>query len=139
MDSLSKSDEQSNAIHAQPLPDRGKNLYQAPKGFLPQFATLGMDTYVGRVFLIPWLNIDGRQAVWFDLAERKFHIFWITLWPQDMPFLAALLIIAAFALFTITNLLGQVWCGFFCPQTVWTGIFIAIEDWFEGDRNGESN
>jgi len=86
-------------------------------------------------FLIPWLSIDGRQAVWFDLAERNFYIFSITLWPQDLPFLAALLIISAFALFTITNLLGRVWCGFSCPQTVWTGIFIAIEDWFEGDRN----
>jgi len=86
-------------------------------------------------FLIPWLSIDGRQTVWFNLAERKFHIFWITLWPQDLPFLATLLIISAFALFTVTNLLGRVWCGFSCPQTVWTGIFIAIEDWFEGDRN----
>ena len=86
-------------------------------------------------FLIPWISINGRQAVWFDLAERKFYIFWLTLWPQDLPFLAALLIISAFGLFTITNFAGRIWCGFSCPQTVWTGIFIAIEWFFEGDRN----
>ncbi len=86
-------------------------------------------------FLIPWLHINGRQALWFDLGERKFHIFWITFWPQDAPMLAALLIISAFGLFTITNFLGRVWCGFSCPQTVWTRIFISIEEWFEGDRH----
>lgn len=86
-------------------------------------------------FLIPWINIDGRQAVWFDIPARKFHIFWITFWPQDFMLLAWALIISAFALFTVTVLVGRVWCGFSCPQTVWTMLFMAIEDWCEGNRN----
>ena len=86
-------------------------------------------------FLLPWLNIAGRQAIWFDLPARKFHIFWITFWPQDFMLLAWALIISAFALFTAPVLIGRVWCGFSCPQTVWTMLFMSIEDWCEGDRN----
>ncbi|TNE79490.1 MAG: cytochrome c oxidase accessory protein CcoG, partial [Gammaproteobacteria bacterium] len=90
---------------------------------------------IAAYFLIPWFNLDGRQAVWFDLPARKFHVFWITFWPQDFMLLAWALIISAFALFTVTVLVGRVWCGFSCPQTVWTMIFMYIEDWCEGDRN----
>jgi len=86
-------------------------------------------------FLIPWVNIDGRQAIWFDLPSRKFHVFIVTFWPQDFMLLAWALIIAAFALFTVTVLVGRVWCGFSCPQTVWTMLFMSIEERFEGDRN----
>ncbi len=86
-------------------------------------------------FLLPWLNIDGRQAIWFDLPERKFHIFSLTFWPQDFMLLAWLLIICAFALFTVTVLVGRVWCGFSCPQTVWTLWFMWAERIWEGDRN----
>lgn len=86
-------------------------------------------------FLLPWLNIDGRQAVWFDLPARKFHIFALTFWPQDFMLLAWLLIICAFGLFTVTVLVGRVWCGFSCPQTVWTLWFMAAEHFWEGDRN----
>lgn len=85
--------------------------------------------------LLPWLTIDGRQAVLFDLPARKFHIMWMTFWPQDFMLLAWLLIIAAFALFTVTVLVGRVWCGFTCPQTVWTMMYIWAEDKCEGDRN----
>ncbi len=85
--------------------------------------------------LLPWINIEGRQAVLFDLPERKFHILWTTFWPQDFMLLAWLLIIAAFALFTVTVLVGRVWCGFTCPQTVWTLMYIWAEDKCEGDRN----
>ncbi|WP_461480920.1 cytochrome c oxidase accessory protein CcoG [Porticoccus sp.] len=90
---------------------------------------------IGAYFLLPWFNLDGRQAVWFDLPARQFHVFWITFWPQDFMLLAWALIISAFALFTVTVLVGRVWCGFSCPQTVWTMIFMYIEDWCEGDRN----
>lgn len=86
-------------------------------------------------FLLPWINLDGRQAIWFDLPARKFHVFWITFWPQDFMLLAWALIISAFALFTATVLIGRVWCGFSCPQTVWTMLFMSIEDFCEGDRN----
>ncbi len=86
-------------------------------------------------FLLPWLFWDGRQAVWFDLPERKFHILGLVFWPQDFPLLAFLLIIAAFALFAVTVFAGRVWCGYTCPQTVWTSIFMWIEQKFEGSRN----
>ena len=85
--------------------------------------------------LLPWLSIDGNPAVLFDLAERKFHILGITFWPQDFMLLAWALIISAFALFTVTVLLGRVWCGFTCPQTVLTLMFISVEHFCEGDRN----
>lgn len=86
-------------------------------------------------FLIPWFQIDGRQAVLFDLPARKFHVFWLTFWPQDFMLLAWLLIIAAFLLFAVTTLVGRVWCGFTCPQTVWTMLFMGAERIFEGDRH----
>lgn len=85
--------------------------------------------------LMPWLVIDGRPAMLFDIAERKYHILFVTFWPQDFMLLAWVLIIAAFALFTATVTVGRVWCGFTCPQTVWTLMFIWVEDFCEGDRN----
>lgn len=86
-------------------------------------------------FLLPWINWDGRQAVLFDLPARQFHIFNLTFWPQDFPMLAWLLIIAAFALFAVTAWAGRVWCGYTCPQTVWTAIFMWSEQLCEGSRN----
>jgi cytochrome c oxidase accessory protein FixG len=86
-------------------------------------------------FLLPWLMWDERQAMLFDLPERKFHILSLTLWPQDLVLLAFILIIAAFTLFTVTALWGRLWCGYTCPQTVWTAIFMYIEQRFEGSRN----
>ncbi|TBU86185.1 cytochrome c oxidase accessory protein CcoG [Phytopseudomonas dryadis] len=82
-----------------------------------------------------WLNWNGHQAVWWDLPERKFHIFGATYWPQDFVLLSALLIIAAFGLFFITVFAGRVWCGYTCPQSVWTWIFMWAEKVTEGDRN----
>ncbi len=86
-------------------------------------------------FLLPWLSWDGRQAVLFDLPERKFHILGLTFWPQDFPLLAFLLIIAAFSLFAVTVVAGRIWCGYTCPQTVWTSIFMWLEQKAEGSRN----
>ncbi len=85
--------------------------------------------------LLPWFTIDSRPAVLFDLPTRQFHILWVTFGPQDGMLLAGLLIISAFALFTVTAFLGRVWCGFTCPQTVWTLMFIWAEHFCEGDRN----
>jgi cytochrome c oxidase accessory protein FixG len=84
---------------------------------------------------LPWLNWNGRQAILFDLAARKFYIFGLVLWPQDFIFLAALLIIAAWLLFLVTAVAGRVWCGFACPQTVYTEIFMWIERRIEGARS----
>ncbi len=85
--------------------------------------------------LMPWLMIDGRPAMLFDLPSRRFDILWLTFWPQDAIYLAWLLVISAFLLFTVTVLVGRVWCGFTCPQTVWTQMFIWAEYICEGDRN----
>ncbi|GIU11376.1 cytochrome c oxidase accessory protein CcoG [Shewanella sp. c952] len=85
--------------------------------------------------LLPWIPWGDRQAVWFNLAEQKFHVFGLTIWPQDFTLLAALLMIAAFGLFFVTTYLGRVWCGYTCPQTVWTFIFMWFEEKLEGSRN----
>ncbi|MDB5840393.1 MAG: putative ferredoxin [Herminiimonas sp.] len=84
---------------------------------------------------LPWLNWNGRQAVLFDLGARKFYIFGIVLWPQDFIYLAVLLIICASALFLITAVAGRIWCGFACPQTVYTELFMWIERRIEGARS----
>lgn len=81
-----------------------------------------------------WLPWNGRQAVLFNLAERKFYVFGWVFWPQDVFFLAILLIISAYSLFLFTAVAGRLWCGYACPQTVYTEIFIWIEKIFEGDR-----
>lgn len=86
-------------------------------------------------FFLPWVQWNGRQSVLFDLATRKFYVFGITFWPQDFFLLALVLIISAFALFLFTTLFGRVWCGYSCPQTVWTSIFMWMEQRTEGSRN----
>ncbi|RJG14947.1 cytochrome c oxidase accessory protein CcoG [Massilia cavernae] len=84
---------------------------------------------------LPWLQWNGRQAVLFDLGARKFHVFGLVLWPQDFIYLAALLIICAYGLFLVTAVAGRVWCGFACPQTVYTEVFMWIERKIEGARS----
>ncbi|CAN5154215.1 cytochrome c oxidase accessory protein CcoG [soil metagenome] len=83
---------------------------------------------------LPWLQWNERQAVLFDLASRRFYIFGLVLYPQDFIYLAGLLILSAFGLFLFTAVAGRLWCGFACPQTVYTEIFMWVEHRFEGDR-----
>jgi cytochrome c oxidase accessory protein FixG len=83
---------------------------------------------------LPWLEWNARQAVLLDLTARRFYIFGLVLYPQDFIYLTALLVIAAWSLFLFTTVAGRVWCGYACPQTVYTEIFMAIERWTEGDR-----
>jgi len=83
---------------------------------------------------LPWLTWNERQAVLFDLGARKFYIFGYVFWPQDFIFLTALLVISALALFLFTAVAGRLWCGYACPQTVYTEIFMWIERIVEGDR-----
>ena len=85
-------------------------------------------------YVTPWLNWGGRQAVLFDLDARRFYIFGLVLYPQDFVFLAALLIISAYSLFLFTAVAGRLWCGYSCPQTVYTEIFMFWERLIEGDR-----
>ncbi|ASP40292.1 cytochrome c oxidase accessory protein CcoG [Bacterioplanes sanyensis] len=82
-----------------------------------------------------WINWGDRQAVLFDLPARQFHIFGATFWPQDFILLSTLLIICAYGLFTITNMAGRIWCGYTCPQSAWSFIFMWIEERVEGSRN----
>ncbi|QJQ21097.1 cytochrome c oxidase accessory protein CcoG [Pseudomonas sp. SK] len=95
--------------------------------------------FAGALFLLffgtAWLDWDGRQAVLWDLGNSKFHIFAATFWPQDFILLSALLIICAFGLFAITVYAGRVWCGYSCPQSTWTWLFMWCEKVTEGDRN----
>lgn len=90
-----------------------------------------MLAYYGAV----WVNWEGRQAIYFDLPARQFHIFGITFWPQDFMLLSWALIISAFALFTITNMAGRLWCGYTCPQSAWSFLFMWVEEKTEGSRN----
>src|SRR5437588_4839988 len=85
-------------------------------------------------YLLPWLSWNGRQAVLFDLGARKFYIFGWVFWPQDVIYLAVLLIVAALSLFLFTAVAGRLWCGYACPQTVYTEMFQWIERKIEGDR-----
>jgi len=90
---------------------------------------------LGIYYVLPWIRWEGRQAVLFDLPARKFHIFALTLWPQDFYFLTWLLVIAALALFFFTALAGRLFCGYACPQTVWTETFLWMERLAEGSRS----
>jgi len=85
--------------------------------------------------LLPWLQFNGHQAVLFDISEQRFTLWNLTLWPQDLTLLAWLFIFGAFLLFFVTTFLGRVWCGYMCPQTVWTFIFIWFEEKIEGSAN----
>jgi cytochrome c oxidase accessory protein FixG len=101
------------------------------------FATLriwAMLILLGIYYIFPWINYRGHQAILLDLPARQFHIFGVTFWPQDFFYLAVILIIAAYLLFFVTALAGRLWCGYACPQTVWTEAFMWIERWIEGDR-----
>ena len=91
-------------------------------------------------YITPWIRWDRGpalpdQAVLVDLANRRFYFFFIEIWPQEFYFVAGLLIMAGLGLFLFTSALGRVWCGYTCPQTVWTDLFILVERWIEGDRN----
>ncbi|WP_233193025.1 cytochrome c oxidase accessory protein CcoG [Acidimangrovimonas sediminis] len=95
---------------------------------------------LGIYYVTPWIRWDRGpslpdQAVLIDLANRRFFFFWIEIWPHEFYFVAGLLIMAGLGLFLFTSALGRVWCGYTCPQTVWTDLFILVERWIEGDRN----
>lgn len=85
--------------------------------------------------LIPWIPYGERQAILFDIGHQQFNFFGTTLYPQDLTLLALLFMVAAFGLFFLTTFLGRVWCGYLCPQTVWTFIYIWFEEKLEGSAN----
>ena len=125
-----------------------KSLYAAQEpifprrvsGFFRTFKWWLMAVTLGIYYLTPWIRWDRGpslpdQAVLVDLAGRRFYFFWIEIWPHEFYFVAGLLIMAGLGLFLFTSALGRVWCGYACPQTVWTDLFILVERWIEGDRN----
>lgn len=115
--------------------EREKIYVRRIKGFYRSLRVYGGALLFAAYFGTVWLNWNGRQAVWFDLPSRQFHVFGITFWPQDFMLLSWALIICAFALFFITVFAGRVWCGYTCPQSAWTWIFMFIEEKTEGKRN----
>ena len=125
-----------------------ENLYAAREPIFPRrvkgnfrrFKWVIMAITLGIYYLAPWIRWDRGpelpdQAILVDLANRRFFFFWIEIWPHEFYFVAGLLVMAGLGLFLFTSALGRVWCGYACPQTVWTDLFILVERWIEGDRN----
>jgi cytochrome c oxidase accessory protein FixG len=115
------------------FPRRVKGSFRTLKWWL-------MAIMLGVYYVTPWIRWDRGpslpdQAVLLDLANRRFFMFWIEIWPHEFYFVAGLLVMAGLGLFLFTSALGRVWCGYACPQTVWTDLFILVERWVEGDRN----
>ncbi|QQA44816.1 cytochrome c oxidase accessory protein CcoG [Pelagovum pacificum] len=109
-------------------------------GFFRRMKWWIMAVTLGIYYLTPWIRWDRGpelpdQAVLLDMASRRFFFFWIEIWPHEFYFIAGLLVMAGLGLFLFTSALGRVWCGYACPQTVWTDLFILTERWIEGDRN----
>jgi hypothetical protein len=130
-----------------PKPERPDSLYEKRNQIYPKLAHgkfrlvkwVVMAATLGVYYLIPWIRWprgDGipDQAVLADFEGEKFYFFFLEIWPQEIYFLGGLLILAALALFLVTSLFGRVWCGYTCPQTVWTDLYIWVERAFEGDR-----
>jgi len=101
---------------------------------------VGMAVMLAIYYGVPWLRWERGgsapdQAVLVDLFRERFYFFWIEIWPQEIYYVTGLLILASLFLFFVTALFGRVWCGYACPQTVWTDLFIMVERLVEGDRN----
>jgi cytochrome c oxidase accessory protein FixG len=128
---------------AAPASDVEQALYEARRKIYPRAVTGWFATWrwtlvalTQAVFYgLAWLPWNGRQAVLFDLAHRKFFIFGLVLWPQDIVYLTVLLVLSALSLFLFTAIAGRLFCGYACPQTVYTELFTWIERRIEGDRN----
>lgn len=113
-----------------------KKIYpRRTHGVFTRLRTLSVIVLLGIYYVMPWVPWGDRQAVLFDLPARKFYIFDWTFWPQDFFYMALLLIIAALSLFFFTALAGRLWCGYACPQTVWTEAYLWMERLVEGDRS----
>ena len=114
---------------------RSRIYVRAVEGTLETFRRFFGLFFVGIFVIFPWFTYNGQQAILLDIGAQRFNIFGLTLWPQDLTLLAWIFIIGAFALFFITTFAGRVWCGFMCPQTTWTFMYIWFEEKIEGNRN----
>jgi cytochrome c oxidase accessory protein FixG len=109
-------------------------------GFYRRLKWIVMAATLGVYYLLPWLRWprglgEPDQAILIDFPNRRFYFFFIELWADELYFVTGLLVLSALGLFLATSLFGRVWCGYTCPQTVWTDLFIAVERLVEGDRN----
>ena len=135
-DAVAVNAKQTRSLYAK----RQKIYPKRAKGFFRQLKWIVMAITLAIYYLAPWLRWDrgpGQpdQAILVDFPGRRFYFFFIEIWPEEVYFLTGILILAALALFLFTSMAGRVWCGYTCPQTVWTDLFIAVERWIEGDRN----
>ncbi len=105
------------------------------KGFYQNIRVISMYALLALFLILPWLRFNGRQAIWFDVPSQHYYIFGLTFLTQDFYFIAIFAIIAAFTLFLVTVYAGRVWCGYACPQTIWTHLYQHVEKWVIGDRN----
>ena len=132
----------SNKIPIDVIDDDGNSYYVSERkiyareiaGRFQTLRKIAVWLLLGMYYVLPWINWEGRQSVLFDLPARKFYVLGLTFWPQDFIFLAVLLIMAGLTLFFVTAIAGRLWCGYACPQTVWTEIFMWMENVIEGDR-----
>ncbi|PZO53847.1 MAG: cytochrome c oxidase accessory protein CcoG [Alphaproteobacteria bacterium] len=130
-----------NSKESRALYKKREQIYpKLAQGFFRNIKWAAMIVLLGIYYITPWLRWDrgeGRvdQAVLVDFEGRRFYFFFIELWPQEVYYITGLLILASFAIFLSSALFGRVWCGYACPQTVWTDLYIYVERAIEGDRN----
>ena len=138
--------EQSRAVATSPstpqsLYAKRKKLYpKLAHGFFRNIKWFALFVLLGIYYITPWIRWDRgpdqpSQAVLIDFENARFYFFFIEIWPQEVYYITGLLVLAALGLFLATSLFGRVWCGYACPQTIWTDLFIQVEKFFEGDRN----
>ncbi len=125
----------------QPLYEARQRIHpKRAEGYFRRLKWIIMAVTLGIYYITPWLRWDRGefapdQAVLIDMAGRRFYFFFIEIWPQEFIFIAGLLVMAGIGLFLVTSVVGRAWCGYACPQTVWTDLFLVVERFFEGDRN----
>jgi len=138
--------EQSRAVASSPSTPQSlyvKHTKLYPKlahGFYRNIKWFALFILLGIYYITPWIRWNRgpgqpSQAVLVDFENARFYFFFIEIWPQEVYYITGLLILAALGLFLATSLFGRVWCGYACPQTIWTDLFIQVEKFFEGDRN----
>jgi cytochrome c oxidase accessory protein FixG len=137
--------------HADDLTNRARNRYFEKRrkvfprqidGTFRRFKWLVMAVTLTIYYVTPWIRWDRgpyspSQAVLVDLAHRRFYMFSIEIWPQEFYYVTGLLLMAALGLFLVTSAVGRAWCGYACPQTVWTDLFLHVERFIDGDRNAQ--
>jgi cytochrome c oxidase accessory protein FixG len=135
-DALSRRAQKESPLYA----DRVRVYPKRVLGTFRRIKWAALGVMLAIYYVMPWVRWDRGpgvpdQAVLIDMENRRAYFFGIEIWPQEVYYLTGLLILAAIGLFLMTSLAGRVWCGYACPQTVWTDIYMMVERWIEGDRN----